>query len=82
MVKVYVDNNSLAVTGVFSVFFFLQLIATNIEPLHSEFVDLVKKLLNNSDERQQFFQVSIFSIGYIPYNLFASSVKSALIIVP
>lgn len=63
-------------------FFFLQLIATNIEPLHSEFVDLVKKLLNNSDERQQFFQVSIFSIGYIPYNLFASSVKSALIIVP
>lgn len=64
-----------------SFFFPLQLIATNVEPLHFEFVGLVKKMLNNSDERQQFFQVSIFSIGYIPYRLFALNVKSALIIV-
>lgn len=73
----------MAITGVFSFWgFFLQLIATNMGSLHSEFVDLVKKMLNNSDERQQFFQVSIFSIGYIQYHLFASSVVSALVIVP
>ncbi|XP_056912262.1 zinc finger protein 595-like isoform X3 [Takifugu flavidus] len=32
--------------------------ATNIETPHLEFVELVKKMLNNSDHRQQFFQVS------------------------
>ncbi|XP_011617548.1 uncharacterized protein isoform X6 [Takifugu rubripes] len=30
--------------------------ATNIETPHLEFVELVKKMLNNSDHRQQFFQ--------------------------
>uniref|UniRef100_H2SQL3 C2H2-type domain-containing protein n=1 Tax=Takifugu rubripes TaxID=31033 RepID=H2SQL3_TAKRU len=32
--------------------------ATNIETPHLEFVELVKKMLNNSDHRQQFFQVN------------------------
>ena len=36
----------------------LQVDAANREVSHSEFVDLVKSLLKNPDEREHFFQVS------------------------
>lgn len=61
----------------------LQVGATNIETSHSEFVELVKKMLNNSDQRQRFFQVSmlshwIYTVAYWLFLLYVS-VKSVLI---
>lgn len=38
---------------------FLQVGAVDMEALHSEFVDLVRNLLKNPDEREHFFQVSV-----------------------
>lgn len=33
--------------------------AANMQAPHSDFVDLVKKLLKNPDEREHFYQVSV-----------------------
>lgn len=37
----------------------LQVAAAEIEASRSEFVDLVRNLLKNPDEREEFFQVSV-----------------------
>lgn len=38
---------------------FLQVATASAEASHSEFVDLVRNLLKNPDEREHFFKVSV-----------------------
>lgn len=52
----------------------MQVGAANMEVPHSEFVDLVKNLLKNPDEREHFFQVSVIVAPWIcsVYQCFSS----------
>lgn len=43
----------------------MQVGAANVEAPHSEFVTLVKNLLRNPEEREDFFQVSVIITPWI-----------------
>lgn len=40
----------------------LQVVTADAEASHSEFVNLVRNLLKNSDERENFFKVSVIDL--------------------